>query len=106
MHILAPLAVIPDYQGKGIGANLIKKGLELLRILGSEAVFVLGHENYYPKFGFIPDAESQGFIPPYPIAKKNAGAWMVQVLDKERFFDYPIKIRCADKLSKPEYWKE
>lgn len=106
MHILAPLAVSPEYQGKRIGANLIKKGHSLLKGLGSKAVFVLGHENYYPKFGFIPDAESQGFIPPYPIPKKNANAWMVQVLDKERIFDHPIKIRCADELSKPEYWKE
>ena len=106
MHILAPLAVSPEYQGNGIGGNLIKKGLELLKILGSEALFVLGHETYYPKFGFITDAKNQGFIPPYPIPKKNANAWMVQILDKKRVFDYPIKIRCADELSKPEYWKE
>lgn len=106
MHILAPLAVSPDYQGKGIGGKLIKKGLELLRIMSSEVVFVLGHENYYPKFGFMPDANRLGFAPPYPIPDKNADAWMVQVLDDNKVFDHPLKIRCADQLSKPEYWKE
>lgn len=51
---LAPMAVRPDLQKKGIGGQLIKKGLEVAKDLGFTSVIVLGHENYYPKFGFDP----------------------------------------------------
>lgn len=51
---LAPMAVKPEMQKKGIGGKLIKKGLEVAKELGFKSVIVLGHENYYPKFGFEP----------------------------------------------------
>lgn len=51
---LAPLAVRPECQQKGIGAQLIQSGLEKARELNFESVIVLGHEHYYPKFGFAP----------------------------------------------------
>jgi len=43
MHILAPLAVIPEYQGMGVGGRLIRTGIEHLRLMGCQTVFVLGH---------------------------------------------------------------
>ena len=49
---LAPMAVHPDFQKKGVGSRLVKQGLEVAKKLGFEHVIVLGHENYYPKFGF------------------------------------------------------
>lgn len=49
---LAPMAVLPKHQGRGIGAALIVRGLEVCRGRGVEAVIVLGHETYYPRFGF------------------------------------------------------
>lgn len=49
---LAPLAVSPSRQRSGIGSALIRKGLELSGQSGYDAVFVLGHPEYYPKFGF------------------------------------------------------
>ncbi|WP_160716417.1 GNAT family N-acetyltransferase [Chitinophaga solisilvae] len=56
---LAPVAVLPSEQNKGIGGALIRKGLEIATRLGYEAAIVLGHENYYPVFGFEP-AEKWG----------------------------------------------
>ena len=56
LHILAPLAVTPEYQRQGVGGMLIRAGLEKLREIGSQAVFVLGHKEYYPRHGFIPHA--------------------------------------------------
>lgn len=50
---LGPVAVLPDYQGKGIGAKLIRTGLAECRKAGHKAVVVLGHPPYYPKFGFV-----------------------------------------------------
>ena len=51
---LAPVSVIPEYQGKGIGSKLINIALESARRLGYKSVIVLGHDKYYPKFGFVP----------------------------------------------------
>ncbi|QQK76262.1 N-acetyltransferase [Salicibibacter cibarius] len=49
---LAPVSVLPDYQNKGIGRILIQKALEKAKELEFQSVVVLGHPEYYPKFGF------------------------------------------------------
>ena len=51
---LAPMAVLPKYQKKGIGGKLIVAGLKKAKELEFKSVIVLGHEHYYPKFGFVP----------------------------------------------------
>ncbi|MCW8955662.1 MAG: N-acetyltransferase [Gammaproteobacteria bacterium] len=50
---LAPMAVLPEYQNQGIGSALVRRGLELCKAKGYDAVVVLGHPNYYPRFGFV-----------------------------------------------------
>ncbi|KFN04476.1 N-acetyltransferase [Bacillus clarus] len=49
---LAPVSVAPDYQKKGVGGKLISAALTKARELGYQSVIVLGHKDYYPKFGF------------------------------------------------------
>jgi putative acetyltransferase len=49
---LAPLAVLPDCQRRGIGGGLIRYGLDAMRALGERIVIVVGHPAYYPRFGF------------------------------------------------------
>lgn len=51
---LAPMSVLPEYQRRGIGSQLVRAGLEECRRLDCEIVVVLGHPEYYPRFGFIP----------------------------------------------------
>ena len=51
---LAPMAVRPGHQRSGIGSQLIRAGLEECRRSGYSAVVVLGHPEYYPRFGFVP----------------------------------------------------
>ncbi len=53
---LAPMAVLPAYQRRGVGSALVRKGLEACRYAGTDAVFVLGHPDFYPRFGFEPTA--------------------------------------------------
>lgn len=53
---LAPMAVAPEYQRKGVGSALVRAGLERCKALGYGAVVVLGHPEYYPRFGFVPAA--------------------------------------------------
>jgi putative acetyltransferase len=49
---LAPVAVVPEHQKKGIGGKLIRSGLDNAKGLGFVSVIVLGHPKYYPRFGF------------------------------------------------------
>jgi putative acetyltransferase len=51
---LAPMAVLPDRQRSGIGSKLVREGLEACRAAGIGYVVVLGHPDYYPRFGFVP----------------------------------------------------
>lgn len=53
---LAPMAVAPERQREGIGSSLVRAGLDECRKLGFGAVVVLGHPEYYPRFGFTPAA--------------------------------------------------
>jgi predicted N-acetyltransferase YhbS len=49
---LAPVSVAPSFQKKGIGSQLIRAALQKAKELGFQSVIVLGHKDYYPKFGF------------------------------------------------------
>ncbi len=106
IHILAPLAVVPEYQKQGIGGLLIREGLTRLKALGIQMVFVLGHMDYYPLHGFIPDAEKLGYPAPYPIPKEFADAWMAQTLVPGEFTIPKGKVICANALDEPEHWRE
>lgn len=106
MHILAPLAVKPEYQRQGIGGMLIRAGIEELRAKGSNLVFVLGHKEYYPKYGFIPGAAQAGYPAPYPIPEEYSDYWMVQPIPPKGFEVGKGKIRCSDELNKPEHWRD
>lgn len=49
---LAPMAVLPEMQRQGIGTQLIKRGIEHLKRMHCPFIIVLGHPEYYPRFGF------------------------------------------------------
>lgn len=51
---LGPMGVLPEYQGQGIGSQLVQIGLEQCRQAGHGFVVVLGHPMFYAKFGFLP----------------------------------------------------
>lgn len=53
---LAPMAVVPERQNQGIGSRLVQAGVDECRQRGFRAVVVLGHPEYYPRFGFEPAA--------------------------------------------------
>jgi putative acetyltransferase len=51
---LAPMAVLPERQGQGIGSALVQDGLAVCQQMGDRIVIVLGHSDFYPRFGFQP----------------------------------------------------
>jgi len=62
---LAPVAVLPAHQRKGIGTLLIRHGLELLQGQGESIIIVVGHPEYYPRFGFSAD-RAKALESPFP----------------------------------------
>jgi len=63
---LAPLAVKPDFQRQGIGSGLVKEGIKACELLGYKAIVVVGHPEYYPRFGFS-SAREKGLEAPFPV---------------------------------------
>lgn len=74
---LAPVAVAPDVQGEGIGTLLMLDGLRRARAAGERAVVVLGHPEYYERFGFKP-ARPYGIEPPWERIPDEA--WLLREL--------------------------
>ncbi|MFC1937638.1 GNAT family N-acetyltransferase [Chloroflexota bacterium] len=70
---LAPMAILPPYQRKGIGSQLVRAGLEECRRLGHDIVVLIGHPGYYPRFGFVP-AKQKGIDCEFEVPDE---AWMV-----------------------------
>jgi putative acetyltransferase len=62
---LAPVAVVPAHQRRGVGSRLIRAGLEMLRDRGERLVILVGHPEYYPRFGFS-SAEAGILEHPFP----------------------------------------
>ncbi len=75
---LAPMAVLPDRQRQGIGSQLVRRGVDILRDRGCPFVVVVGHPEYYPRFGFEP-ASTHGLASQWE-GVPNA-AFMALVLD-------------------------
>ena len=77
---LAPMAVVPDRQRQGIGSQLVGRGLEILRERGCPFVVVVGHPEYYPRFGFEP-ASQHGLVSQWDGIHDEA--FMVIMLDRD-----------------------
>jgi predicted N-acetyltransferase YhbS len=67
---LAPVSVLPEFQNMGIGGKLIKQSHKIARNLGYRSVVLLGHEKYYPKFGYL-RADKFGIELPFEVPKEN-----------------------------------
>ena len=78
---LAPMAVLPEYQRQGIGKRLINESLKILKKKNVPFIVVLGHEKYYPKFGFE-KASKYGIKCQWDGVPEEA--FMIMILDKEK----------------------
>ena len=68
--VLAPLDVFPAYQGKGIGAAILLELEKRAKILDYSFISILGHESYYPRFGYVPASQYQ-IQAPFEVPDQN-----------------------------------
>lgn len=76
---LAPMAVLPEHQRRGVGSQLVRQGLEILHERGCPFIVVVGHPEYYPRFGFEP-ASMHGLTSQWDGVPD--AAFMVVILDE------------------------
>lgn len=67
---LAPIAVLPEFQGRGIGGRLITEAHRIAAELDFGSIILLGHASYYPKFGYVTMAE-YGINMPFEVPDEN-----------------------------------
>ncbi|MFF3957966.1 bifunctional class I SAM-dependent methyltransferase/N-acetyltransferase [Streptomyces sp. NPDC001890] len=75
---LAPVATVPEHQRRGAGQAVVRAALDAARLGGESLVLVLGHPEYYPRFGFVP-ASRYGIRPGFDVPDE---AMMALVLDE------------------------
>lgn len=88
---LGPMAVLPSAQRKGVGAQLVKEGVATLNEEGWPFVILVGHPDYYPRFGFEP-ASRYKLYGPWPGLPDEA--FMVRVLDPVSMAGVSGKVHC------------
>lgn len=100
-YILAPLAVKPDFQGQGVGSQLVESGRQKLEHLGVHILFVYGDPAFYSRFGFQADAADR-YIPPYKL--QYPFGWQACIVNECNISETPCEITCVTSLSDPKLW--
>ncbi|WOO39875.1 N-acetyltransferase [Rubellicoccus peritrichatus] len=100
-YILAPLAVLPSHERKGIGKKLIEEGFKELASRKVEVILVYGDPKFYSRFGFKPEP-AEKYLPPFEL--KYPFGW--QAIDNRAInpAKQPEPIQCVSALNKPELW--
>jgi putative acetyltransferase len=99
--ILAPVAVHPDHQGKGIGQALINYGLKELKDRGVAIVLTYGDPGFYQKVGFHPISH-EIIRPPFGLSLSEG--WQGQSLAGDSIESVSGTISCVEALRNPAYW--
>lgn len=99
--LLSPVAVLPTHQRQGIGAQLIRAGLDALRAEGASAAFTYGDPAFYGRLGFAPITAAEA-PPPHPLSQPIG--WLAQNLTEAPLTAFPAPSRCAPALDDAGVW--
>ncbi len=100
---LAPLAVHPERQGRGLGQALTHAASAMAAEMGQALIFLMGHPGFYPKCGYVP-AGAHGFTTPHPLPDGAQPAWMVRELQRGALSHWSGRVRASEPLERPELW--
>jgi putative acetyltransferase len=100
-YILAPLAVSPGHQKRGIASQLIESGVRHLSGIGPGVLLVYGDPDFYSRFGFRAD-RGECYTPPYQL--EYAFGWQAMALGDFNFPSSAISISCVSSLRHPALW--
>jgi putative acetyltransferase len=92
---LGPMAVAPAHQKRGIGSQLVARGIERLRGSACPFIVVIGHPTFYPRFGFV-SAAAQGLTCGWEVP---ADVFMVNVLNPEATGQLRGRVEYRDEFS-------
>jgi predicted N-acetyltransferase YhbS len=101
VFVLAPVAVAPERQGRGIGQRLLTHGLAALRSAGVDIAVTYGDPRYYSKVGFLPISEADARAP-FPLSRPEG--WLGQSLTERAMAPLKGPSRCVEALNDPVFW--
>ena len=100
-YIVAPVGVLPDFQKRGIGSDLIESGRQLLLKMGVHILFVYGDPGYYNRFGFSAD-NARHYTPPYKLLYPFG--WLALVINEHDRARSDVELSCVASLSDRKLW--
>ncbi len=98
--LLAPLGVLPAFQGQGIGKELIEKGVAHLKSIGVDAVFVLGYPAFYGARGF----GGTEVLAPHHELVKYTKAWKMLEIQSGSMAGVSGTSVAVDPIMDPMFW--
>ncbi|MES0827663.1 GNAT family N-acetyltransferase [Ruegeria sp. SCP11] len=99
-YLLAPCGVLPEFQGHGVGKELIETSIEHLKSIGADAVFVLGVPTLYLRYGFLPTDKQT----PYPDLLTAPEAWMELALTAGKAKKLSGKTKAIPQFMRAHWW--
>lgn len=99
--ILSPMAVHSDFQGHGIGQNLIRFGIENLKESGTELLLTYGDPDFYSKTGFRTISENEIKA---PLKLSYPHGWLAQELTDKQILPVQGSSQCVEALNDQVYW--
>ncbi|MDT8879356.1 N-acetyltransferase [Halomonas saccharevitans] len=101
VFVLGPVAVATEWQGQGIGRQLLTYALQTLREAGIDIAVTYGDPNYYSRVGFAPVTEA--FIPA-PFKLQYHEGWLAQSLTKTEMTPLKGTAHCVEAFNDPAFW--
>lgn len=99
--LLGPVAVAPDWQGKGVGQALLRHGLSEIAARGVDVAITYGDPAFYARVGFCPITVEEA-APPLPLSRPEG--WLGLSLTKAAFTPLTGPSRCVPALNDPDFW--
>jgi len=99
-YLLAPCGVLPQYQGVGVGDELMNNSNHHLKSIGTDVIFVLGVPAFYPRYGYIPTDKQT----PYPDLLTIPESWMALELSAGVLKGLSGKTRAVQPIMQPSFW--